>query len=221
MAAKDGSANVQRGKFITFEGIEGSGKTTQAALLADYLRTQGKEVLLLSEPAPGFPGGTELHKLLYSKEWLPKSELLLTAAARIELWEKTIKPALEQGTWVICERFSDCTMIYHLAYHEHNETTGVSQNHIELMGKYLLGNAKPDLTVLLDLNLTTRASSPNWEDRTDKFGKLGLKFILCVQEKFREYAKEHPKRIKIVDNDGWKATVVHERVLLVVQRKFF
>ena len=217
-SAEDSSEELPvRGKFITFEGGEGSGKTTQAALLADYLRTQGHDVVLTREPG-GTPGGMEIRKLLVEGEdnrWLPKTELLLIAAARVEHWGKVIKPALLEGKWVVCDRFSDST----IAYQGYGRGLGV--DHIEIIGGVFLPKSRPDLTILLNVDVEVGLKRAHDRDvSVSRFEKLGVDFHQRVKEGFQELAEDHPKRIKVVDSNVLAKLDIHYKIVELVQQKF-
>jgi dTMP kinase len=137
---------TQRGLFVTFEGGEGSGKTTQSELLTKYLEAQGRRVLRLREPG-GTPLGEELRRILLASGSLaPKAELLLFLAARAELVEKVIKPALAGGVWVICDRFIDSTAAYQ------GYGRGIDLQLIRTLNEAVIDGCLPDLTVLLDID---------------------------------------------------------------------
>ena len=105
---------MSRGRFITLEGIDGSGKSTQARLLAEHLKLQGNDVVLTREPG-GSPGAEEIRRLLVEGDpdrWLPETEILLFTAARRDHLDRTILPALERGATVVCDRFADSTRVY-------------------------------------------------------------------------------------------------------------
>ena len=136
------------GKFITFEGGEGTGKSTQAQLLAEYLRLQDKDVLITREPG-GTEGAELIRALLVSgdtQRWDPVAEVLLLYAARIDHWQKVILPALETGIWVICDRFADSTIAYQCY------GRGVSKDFVTTLHHNVLKSAVPDCTFIFDLD---------------------------------------------------------------------
>lgn len=134
-----------RGRFISFEGGEGSGKSTQARLLAEHLRSSGQDVILTREPG-GTEGGEAIRALLVSGDvdrWLPWSEACLVNAARVEHVERVIRPALERGDWVICDRFVDSTRAYQGA------GKGIPDADLCDLHARATGNLWPDLTLVL------------------------------------------------------------------------
>ncbi len=192
-----------KSKFITFEGGEGAGKSTQVKMLAEYLRGQGREVVVTREPG-GTKNGEEIRNLLlYSDGWDELSEVLLNFAARNEHVKRVIKPALAKGQWVICDRFFDSTTVYQ-GYGQ-----GVEINKIEEIRMAVLGGFNPDTTFLLDISPETaleRATDHN------RYEKMGLAFHQKIREGFLELAKEN---IRFVMIDASKSTEeVHKSVIL-------
>ena len=184
-----------RGFFITLEGIDGCGKSTQAKLLADAFRSLGRSVVATREPG-GSPGAEEIRTLLvegHTTRWFPETELLLFTAARFEHFQTVIDPALSAGKIVICDRYIDSTRIYQGVVRS-NLRGKVDLLHDEL------GIQLPDLTVLLDLDpdlafercLAARSS----EIRFESFGK---EFQRRARQAFLELADEYPERIKTFD----------------------
>ncbi len=203
---------MQKGKFITFEGGEGAGKSTQAALLAASLEKSGKEMLLSREPG-GSPGAEEIRDLLVRGEpdrWGAMSEALLHSAARADHLEKTVRPALGRGAWVICDRFADST----LAYQGYGR--GLDKAAIEALGRLVLGDLAPDLTLILDLpaeNGLLRAAARG--EGGDRYERMGEAFHRRIGEGFRAIAKANPARCRLIDGTGSVAEIqaVIERVI--------
>lgn len=174
------------GRFISFEGIDGSGKSTQARRLAAHLTGQGRDVVLTREPG-GSPGAEDIRALVLEGEpdrWSPETELLLFTAARRDHLERTILPALEAGQIVICDRFADSTRMYQGLRREGLRTL-VDRLHDLMIGR------EPDLTVLIDMDPDTglqRALSRNGgEERFESFGndlqaKMRAGFLDLAQE---------------------------------------
>ena len=135
------------GQFITFEGIDGSGKSTQARLLAERLRADGRDVVLTREPG-GSPGAEEIRQLLLTgnpDRWSAETEILLFTAARRDHLEKTIRPALDRGAIVICDRFADSTRVYQGA------TRGELRGTVDRLHELMIGQ-DPDLTFVIDMD---------------------------------------------------------------------
>ena len=192
-----------RGRFITFEGGEGCGKSTQVKRLKAALEELGVEVLLTREP-----GGTVLseqirHLITDQSEDPPcdRSELLLFLAARAQLVRNVIRPALERGAWVVSDRFSDST----LAYQGYGR--GLSLDLIAQTNDFACEGLKPDLTVLLEVSAETarrrlRAREAATSTSADRIELAGADFHSRLARGFRELAKAEPYRIKTVDANG-------------------
>jgi dTMP kinase len=173
-----------KGVFVTFEGIEGSGKSTQIGLLADHLTTLGRPVTLTREPG-GTPIGDQVRKILLdpaSKGLDPVAELLLYAASRAQHLREVILPALEKGRVVLCDRFSDAT----LAYQGHGR--GLDIDMIRALDRIVTGGRLPDLTILLDIGAAAglarargRNSSPRPQGRfaNQAFSRQVLRCLHC------------------------------------------
>lgn len=197
------SAQRRRGQFITFEGGEGTGKTTQVRMLAERLRAGGHDVVTTREPG-GAPGADSIRALLVSgatDKWDPLSECLLLFAARREHLVKTIWPAMEQGAIVLCDRFADST----LAYQGYGHNVPVA--FIEALYRDVVGDFAPDLTLILDIDVTVglgRANTRNTDtaSREDRFERMDIAFHERLREGFREIARGAPERCVIVDADG-------------------
>lgn len=204
------------GKFITFEGIDGSGKTTQLGMLADKLRSDGFDVLTTLEP-----GGTLLGKRLRAvfleteEPVAPLAELLLFAADRAQHVEFLIKPALADGKIIISDRYADATFAYQGAGRGFSEAT-VNQV-IELA----TGDLKPDLTVFFDLPIedallrTTNRSTGG--DRKNRMDKETAEFYERVRRAYLTIAEREPERFLVIDAKG-ATDEVHQRVLEIVRQ---
>lgn len=199
------------GKFITFEGGEGSGKSTQVTRLKAALEAEGREVLLTREP-----GGTFLSErirtLLKDQDDDPpcdRAELLLFLAARAQLVKNVIRPALEKGVWVISDRFSDST----LAYQGYGR--GLPLEVIDIANKFACENLKPDLTLLLDVDpavaVSRRAGREAATNTTaDRIERAGDAFHARLRRGFQELAKAEPWRIVTIDANGTPEEVSSE-----------
>ncbi len=194
------------GRFITLEGGEGAGKSTQARLLADALCIRGLPVLRTREPG-GAPGAELLRGLLLSGavDWSPQAETLLHFAARAEHVAKTIRPALEAGMWVVCDRFFDST----LAYQGHGQGADQALIHAQIA---LLGIV-PDRTLVLDVSADVAAERLRRRGGVaDRYERADAGFHLRVNQAFRDIAAANPGRCRVIDADGGLAEV-HARVL--------
>ena len=200
---------MKPGRFITLEGGEGAGKTTQSALLAEALAAQGVPVLRTREPG-GSPGAELLRGILLggSIDWSPPSETLLHFAARAEHVAKTIRPAMQAGTWVICDRFFDST----LAYQGYGQ--GADRDLIAaLIG--LLGIV-PDRTIVLDVPEAVAADRMRRRGGdTDRYERLDAAFHARVRQGFREIAAADPKRCVLLDASGG-IQAVHTAIMTAV-----
>jgi dTMP kinase len=187
------------GFFITLEGIDFCGKTTQARLLSSYLERKGHEVLLIREPG-GDRIAEKIRKVLLSEKnfgMTPLSELLLYEASRAQLTQKVILPALEAGKVVVCDRYFDST----LAYQGYGR--GLDGRMIERLNEISSFGVSPDLTVLLDVPLKTSLQRREKEKRKkDRLEKERVQFHRKTREGYLEIARRSRRRIKIVDGSG-------------------
>ena len=191
------------GKFISFEGIDGCGKSTQAKILSTNLIDCGNKVLLTREPG-GSEGAEEIRNLLLKgnpDRWSAETELLLFTAARRDHLERTILPALEIGTTVICDRFSDSTRVYQ------GVTRGDLRGLVDQIDDAMIPR-QPDITILIDLDpyigLTRALERSNTEARFEDFG---LEMQIKLREGFLTLANEFPKRFMVVDGNRSEAEV--------------
>ena len=183
--------------FISFEGIDGSGKTTQLELLAEQLRTEGHQVLLTREPG-GSPGAEEIRTLVLQGDpdrWSAETELLLFTAARRDHLERTILPALAAGKIVLCDRFADSTRMYQ------GLSRGDLRQAVDTLHALMIGT-EPNLTVLIDINpalgLRRAKSRHGTEERFEDFGES---LQARMRQGFLTLAAEQPHRIRLVDGD--------------------
>lgn len=183
------------GLFISFEGIDGSGKSTQARRLAEGLRAEGRDVVLTREPG-GSPGAEDIRALLVTGEpgrWSAHSEMLLFTAARRDHLERTIRPALDRGAIVICDRFADSTRVYQGAADPALRAL-VDRLHAEFIG------IEPDLTLVLDMPVET-ALTRGLARRSgeDRFEERGAGFQTRLRSGFQALAAAEPARVRLID----------------------
>jgi dTMP kinase len=189
------------GRFITFEGGEGTGKSTQVALLARRLKQAGIDVLLTREPG-GSPGAEAIRHVLLSGAAKPlgaHAEAILFAAARDDHVRQTIRPALEAGRWVISDRFTDSTRVYQGA------VGGVDAQFISALERVTVGETAPDLTFVLDIKPQlglARATKRRGAAKPDRYEAEALEFHERLRSAYRELAGRTPDRCVLVDVGG-------------------
>ena len=189
------------GKFITFEGPEGSGKSTQVKRLVELLEADGIEVLCTREPG-GTATGEAIRNILQhnavDEDIADRAELLLFTASRAQLLSQVILPALERGVWVICDRFIDSTMAYQ------GYARGMSLETLDQINEFAIFGRKPDLTILLDLDI--EKGFDRLEERyadgnasADRFEREARDFHQRVREGYHKLAEREPVRFRMVD----------------------
>jgi dTMP kinase len=193
--------------FITLEGIDRSGKTTQARLLAEKL---GEDTLLVREPG-GTPAGERVRELLKDPgvEITPMAELMLFSAARAQLVTEVIRPALEQGRRVVCDRFADSSVVYQGA------GRGLGTELAEKLCRDVTQGLEPELTVLIRVAPEVAAER---EGDADRFEEEGIELQRRVAAAYDEIAEAYPGRVVAVDGEG-RVEEVHERVMAVVRER--
>ena len=195
-----------RGKFITFEGGEGTGKSTQAGMLAQRLETYGLAVQLTREPG-GSPGAEIIRHVLLTGAAKPLGadvEAMLFAAARDDHVQCTILPALRSGKWVVCDRFADSTRVYQGILGQ------VDQKLINVLERVSVGELSPDLTVILDLPVQVgleRAKQRRGSARVDRFEGEGVEFHQKLRDAFLDIAAHEPDRCVVIDTTASKDIV--------------
>ncbi|MBM3632258.1 MAG: dTMP kinase [Alphaproteobacteria bacterium] len=203
------------GKFITFEGGEGTGKSTQTVLLADYLNDQGHKVLLTREPG-GSDGAELIRALLVSGDigrWSPMTEVLLLYAARAEHWNSVIEPALKRGEWVICDRFADSTLAYQGYGH------GVDRVFINKLYASVIGTEQPDWTFVFDLDPeigVQRALKRHTSE--NRFEHMDMQFHNRVRAGFLKIAHQNTQRCRIIDATQ-SVYAIHKEIASVVTKE--
>ena len=198
-----------RGKFISFEGGEGSGKSTQIKLLAERLAAAKLRAIVTRDPG-GSPGAEVIRHVVLSgmgKLLGPDAETLLFAAARDDHVRTVIQPALSQGTWVLCDRFSDSTRAYQ------GRLGNVAPGVLNAMQRVTIGDLKPDLTIILDVSVEVglkRAAARRSGQAPDRFESEDIKFHQDLRDAYRQIAAEDPDRCVLIDASGTPEAVAAE-----------
>jgi dTMP kinase len=189
------SPGVHTGRFITFEGIEGAGKSTHIPDAVRYLSALGLSVIKTREPG-GSPIAERIRGLLIDPEQVgmdETAELLLMFAARAEHLAKTIRPALDAGRWVVCDRFTDATYAYQ------GGGRGVDADRIALLETLVQGSLRPDLVLLFDLPPETGLARARGRGAADRFERETLDFFDRTRRTYRERAVADPRRYRLID----------------------
>ena len=207
---------IKKGRFITFEGGEGVGKSTQVKILADTLTAAGIDVILTREPG-GSLGAAEIRDLLVkgsTDKFSPMTEALLHNAARAEHLIKTVKPAINVGKWVLSDRYADST----IAYQGYGQ--GVDMKTLLNIHSFATGNFWPDLTIILDGNELERAAAREDEkfDKEDRYERMGKSFHDKLRESFLKISYNNPERCKVVSAAGTEEDVA-KRIWKIVDVK--
>lgn len=188
---------MKRGKFITLEGIDGAGKSTHLEWLAGYLGQQQVPVRVTREPG-GTPFGEAVRAMVLDRaqQLHAETETLLMFAARREHLAQVIRPALESGNWVLCDRFTDATYAYQSA------GSGIPWAKIEVLERWVQEGMQPDLTLFFDVSPETGRARSTRVRAPDRFEQEQGGFYQRVREGYLRRAREHPERIQVVDAGG-------------------
>lgn len=199
---------MTRGKFITLEGMDGAGKSTHLAWIPAFLAARGARVTLTREPG-GTPLGEALRALILDKQHKlhPDTEALLMFAARREHLDKVILPALEAGSWVVCDRFTDATYAYQAG------GSGLPWARIAALEQWVQGGLQPDLTLYFDVPVEVGKARSAAAREPDRFEREGQPFYRRVRDAYLRRAREQAARIVIID-----ASVALDRVRAEVER---
>ena len=191
---------TQRGKWLTLEGVDGAGKTTQLTWLATYLRAAGAPLDVSREPG-GTPVSEHIRALVLHQEMTPETEALLMFAARQQHLVERIRPQLAAGQWMLCDRFSDATFAYQ------GGGRGVSLDKLAALEAWVHPQEQPDLTLLLDLPPEVSLRRVHAGRSPDRFEQQGLAFFTSVRQVYLARAAADPQRIHVVNADGTVAEV--------------
>jgi dTMP kinase len=202
-----------RGKFITFEGIDGAGKSSHLEFLAESIRARGMEPVRTREPG-GTPLGEQLREMVLHLPMQPGTEVLLMFAGRSEHVATVIEPALSAGRWVVCDRFSDATYAYQCG------GRGLSREVVLALERIAHPGLQPDATFLFDLDPATAYERQRAQSREpDRFEREKADFFVHVREAYLERAHANPHRIHVIDASGDLAQV-RERLAQAFARAF-
>lgn len=200
---------MNKGLFITFEGADGCGKTTQLNLLKDYLEQKGKEVVVTREPgAKGL--GEHVRKILLNYDGVvsDRCESFLFLADRAQNIDVIVKPAIEEGKIVLCDRHTDSTVAYQ------GYGRGLDLGEINMLNNLATGNRKPDLTLVFDVDIETSMKRVGQEK--DRMEQAGNEFFNRVRNGYLAIAKNEPDRVKVIDSTSSIAEVQNE-VLRIIE----
>ena len=193
----DAASANSPGRFITLEGGEGAGKSTQIQVVKDYLEARGIDVIVTREPG-GTPVGQEIRNLLVSGDkdkWSPLSETLLILADRAAHLEQVIRPALADGKYVVCDRFFDSTRAYQ------GIAGGLGLEIIHNLQQPVLGTTLPDVTLLLDIDPEKGLSRAQERGGDLRFESKTLAYHQTLRQAFLDFAKQEPERMVVIDAD--------------------
>lgn len=194
---------MKRGLFITLEGGEGAGKSTNLGFIETWLRQAGKNPLMTREPG-GTRAGDEIRNILLHSRDLSltaEAEMLLMFAARAEHLDQVVRPALAQGRVVVCDRFTDATYAYQ------GGGRGLPADRIAAVEQWVQGDLRPDLTLLLDLPVETGLQRANRRSAPDRFERENIEFFERVRKTYLERARAETKRIRVIDASTTPADV--------------
>ena len=187
---------MSRGRFVTLEGVDGAGKSTHMAWIAERLRAPGRKVLVTREPG-GTPLAERLRALVLNEPMDPLAETMLLFAARADHVQREIGPALEQGTWVLCDRFTDATFAYQ------GGGKGVAAELIAHLAQVSHDGLMPDLTLMFDCPYeVARARLDRADKAPDRFEREDREFFERVRQAYLGLARADPERIRVVDASG-------------------
>ncbi len=196
------------GRFITFEGIDGAGKSTHLAFVSDFLKAAGKTVVVTREPG-GTPLGEKLRELLLHESMHLETEALLMFAARREHLAQVIEPALARGDWVVCDRFTDATFAYQGGGRK------LSTEKLEALEQWVHPHLQPDLTLLFDVPLEVARARLDATRELDKFEQEKADFFTATREGYLRRAAQFPDRFRLIDSTQAIADIQRQLAAIV------
>lgn len=199
---------MNRGKFITLEGIDGAGKSTHLSFLADHLRALGKPMLTTREPG-GTPLGEMLRDMVLSQSMHVETETLIMFASRREHIDKVILPALEKGIWVISDRFTDATYAYQ------GGGRGIAQERLKALENWVQQGLQADLTLLFDVSTEISQQRLAFNQSLDRFEQEKQDFFQRVRMTYLERANAYQDRIRVIDSSRSLSEIQAELVTLI------
>lgn len=202
---------MKPGRFVTIEGVEGAGKSTCVDLLRQRIEARGHTVVTTREPG-GTVLGEELRALLLGHrddDMADATELLLMFAARAEHLHRVIEPALQAGSWVLCDRFTDATYAYQ------GYGRGIDLSRIEVLERWVQGDRRPDLTLLMDLPVATGLARAGRRSAPDRFERQALDFFERVRAGYRALAARWPQRFRVIDAEPALAMVTAQIIAAI------
>lgn len=194
---------MKQGKFITFEGTEGAGKSTQIPIIRDWLISKGIDCIVTREPG-GTPLAEKIRTLLLADEMVPETELLLMFAARKDHIEKVIKPAMLSGKWVLCDRFTEATYAYQAA------GRAIEIHYIEMLEEWLQGNLRPDITFWFDLPVECGLMRAKKRESSDRFENETISFFNRVRDGYAKISTLKVQQFVTIDALGDIAEISNE-----------
>ena len=201
---------MAHGKFITLEGIDGAGKSTHLAFIAERLRALGQQVVVTREPG-GTPLGEMLRDLVLSQKMHVETETLMMFASRREHIDKVILPALEKGIWVLSDRFTDATFAYQ------GGGRGIDAQRLQILENWVQSNLQPDLTLLFDVPLEISRERLSQNMSLDRFEQEKQDFFARVKNAYLARAAAYPQRIRVINSSRSIAEIQAELAPLLEQ----
>jgi dTMP kinase len=198
----------QRGKFITFEGIDGAGKSTHIAFVGELIKARGEELVSSREPG-GTPLGEKLRAMWLHETMHVETETLLVFASRREHIAQVIEPALSRGAWVISDRFTDASFAYQ------GGGRGLSLDKLEILANWVHPELQPDLTILFDVPLEVARARLDASRELDRFEREQSDFFHATRNEYLRRAAQYPQRFRVIDSTRSIAAIQQELATIV------